>query len=70
MDVKGVSRYGNIINLKAIGPGNEFYGVKAISSKGIMHDIKGIKMSNGNVEMTLNGVEVYTDIKALPQIQR
>jgi hypothetical protein len=68
LDVKGVGRAGNIINIKAIDKNGAFYGIKAMSPEGLLNDVKGIKVSKVNVELIVNGVEVYAHIKALPQI--
>jgi hypothetical protein len=44
------------------------YGVKAVSRSGHVYDIKGVKMSDEDVEMTYEGVEVKAHVKALPQV--
>ncbi len=58
---------GNIIDIKAINKEGAFYGVKAISAEGQLNDIKGVKVSEEDLEATVNGVEVHAHIKALPQ---
>ena len=70
LDVKGVSRAGNIIDIKAVNPEGTFYGIKAISPEGQLNDVKGVKMFSGDLETTINGVEVHAHIKALPQAVR
>ena len=67
LDIKGVSQSGNIINIKAINKKGEFYGVKAIAPRGWLNDVKGVKNSKENVEVVINGVEVYAHIKGLTQ---
>jgi hypothetical protein len=67
LDVKGVKRSGNIIHIKAISPDGAFYGVKAISPEGKLNDVKGVKVSEMDIETVLNGVEVHAHVKALPQ---
>jgi len=68
LDVKGVGRSGNITDIKAISKDGLFYGVKAISPSGELNDVKGVKMFNREMEMTLNGVAVYAHVKALTQV--
>jgi len=68
LDVKGVNLSGNIIDIKAINKNGDFYGIKAISPEGQLNDVKGIKMSKEKLEAVVNGVEVYANIKALPQV--
>ena len=68
LDVKGVKRSGNIIDIKAINEAGEFYGVKAISPDGLLNDVKGVKTVEDQLETTINGVEVYAHVKALPQM--
>lgn len=70
LDVKGVSRAGNIVDIKAINDEGTFYGIKAISPKGQLNDVKGVKMFSNDLEATVNGVEVHAHIKALPQAVR
>jgi len=70
LDVKGVSRAGNIIDIKAINDEGTFYGIKAISPEGQLNDVKGVKMFSNDQEATVNGVEVHAHIKALPQAIR
>ena len=68
LDVKGVRRSGNIVHLKAISKEGDFYGVKAISPDGELNDVKGIKIAKEEIEMTVNGLDIYAHVKALPQI--
>ncbi|MEJ2583892.1 MAG: hypothetical protein P8Z38_02250 [Robiginitalea sp.] len=70
LDVKGVSRAGNIIDIKAINNEGTFYGIKAISPTGQLNDVKGVKMFGNDREATVNGVDVHAHIKALPQAVR
>ena len=63
-----MSRSGNIIHIKAIGPGGAFYGIKALSPEGQLHDIKGVELSSERVELKVNGVDVAAHVKALPQV--
>ena len=45
------------------------FGIKAISPDGQLNDVKGIKVGDGESEGTINGVEIYSHIKAIPQIE-
>ena len=65
--MKGVERNGSIVHIKALGPNGQ-YGVKAISPAGHVHDVKGLKMLDSEVEATVNGVQVAAHVKALPQV--
>ena len=67
--ILGVRKSGYIVHIKAVVPSGEFYGVKAISSTGKLRDVKGMKMYDKQLELTLNGVEVHAHVVALPQIQ-
>ena len=67
LDVRGVKRSGNLVHIKAINSRGEFYGVKAISPSGQLNDVKGVKMVKADLETTINGVDVYAHIKAIPQ---
>ena len=67
LDVKGVSQSGNVIHINAINPDGAFYNVEAISPQGWINDVKGIKMMETPIEMTLNGVDVYAHIKSIPK---
>lgn len=67
LDVKGVRKSGNIIHIHAISKDGETYNVEAISPKGWINDVKGVKMLNTPVELTLNGVDVYAHVKSVPQ---
>lgn len=69
LNVRGVRKSGYIIHIKAISQDNIFYGVKAISEAGKLNDIKGIKMYDKRLEMTMNGIEVHAHVVALPQVQ-
>jgi len=62
-----MGRSGNIIHLKVISKGVDFYAVKAISPDGQLYDVKGVKMSEEKLESTVYGVEISAHIKALPQ---
>jgi hypothetical protein len=63
-----VKRSDNIVHIKAVSTGGEMWGVKAISPSGQHHDVKGVKMSKEDIEATINGVEIYAHVKALPQV--
>lgn len=65
LDVKGVSRSGILINVKAINENKEFYAVKAFAPDGKLNQIKGIKIFDRKVEMTLRGNPVYAHLKAI-----
>ena len=65
LDVKGVSKSGNVVHIRAISKNNVFYNVVAISPKGRINDIKGIKMTTGTVEATINGIEIFAHVKSL-----
>ena len=67
LDIKGVKRSGNLVHIKAINSRGEYYGVKAISPSGQLNDVKGVKMVKEDLETTINGVEIYAHIKAIPQ---
>ncbi|MEI9943033.1 MAG: hypothetical protein WDN26_02320 [Chitinophagaceae bacterium] len=60
--------YGKCYSAKSDHKNGDFYGIKALSAKGQLYDVKGIKLSSDSVEATVNGVAVYAHIKALPQI--
>jgi hypothetical protein len=68
LDVKGVEQSGNIIHIKAINSKGEFYNIEAISPKGWINDVKGIKMLDSPVEMTINGVDIFAHVKSIPQL--
>ena len=68
LEIKGVGGSENIINIKAINEKGEFYGIKAISPEGELNDVKGVKLMKQNVELKINGVEVYAHVKALSQV--
>lgn len=67
LDVKGVSRSGNIINVKAIDENGEFLAVKAFAPDGKLNQVKGIKIFDREVEMTVRGNPVYAHLKAINQ---
>lgn len=67
LDVKGVRRSGNVIHIKAIAANGDFYGIKALSPDGMLNDVKGIKTSDDDTEMTIQGVAIHAHVKALPQ---
>lgn len=67
-DVKGVRTSGNLIHIKAIGEDGSFYGIKAISPEGLLNDVKGVRVSETELEATINKVPVRAHVKALPQI--
>lgn len=67
LDVKGVSRLGNLINVKAISENGDFYGVKAFAPDGKLNDVKGIKIFERKVELTVQGNPVYAHLKAITQ---
>lgn len=67
LDIKGISQSGNIVNLRAIDKDGEFYKIEAISPKGWINNVKGVKLLESTVEQTINGVDVYAHIKAMPQ---
>lgn len=69
LPVKGVRESGYIIHVKAVGADGTFYGVKALSTVGKMRDVKGVKMYDKQLELTLNGIPVHAHVVALPQIQ-
>lgn len=65
LPVKGVSKSGNIIHIKAIYKNIVFYNVIAISPDGKTNAVKGIKLSDEDIESTLKGIEVYAHVKSL-----
>jgi hypothetical protein len=67
LDVKGVKRLNNIIDIKVLDDEGTIYAVKAISPKGELNDVKGIKLLSQEIEMRLNGHDIYAHVKALPQ---
>ena len=64
----GVRRAGNIVDIKVVAPDGSFWGVKAISPEGWVHDVKGVKMTPDRVETTVHGVKIHAHIKALPPV--
>ena len=69
LPVRGVRKSGYIIHVKAVNEDGSFYGVKALSTKGKLRDVKGMKMYDKQLEVTLNGVAVHAHVVALPQIE-
>jgi len=69
LPVKGVRKSGYIIHVKAIGEDGSFYGVKALSTSGKLRDVKGVKMYDKQLEITLHGVPVHAHVVALPQTE-
>ncbi len=65
LQVIGVVRFGNIVIMKAVTKKGKFYGVKAISPTGQLNDIKGIKITRGDREMTIKGHSIYAHVKAM-----
>ena len=65
LPVKGVSKSGNIIHIKAIYQNIVFYNVIAISPDGKTNAVKGIKLSDEDIESTVNGIEIYAHVKSL-----
>ncbi len=53
---------------KLLAQRGELYGVKAISPKGKVYDIKGVKMTDQEVAAKINGVPVHAHVKALPPV--
>lgn len=68
LEVKGIGRSGNIIDIKVINKEGAFYAVKAISPKGNLNDVKGVKMFNKELEMEMDGIEIYAHVKAVTQV--
>ncbi|SDS34670.1 hypothetical protein SAMN04515667_1969 [Formosa sp. Hel1_31_208] len=67
LDVKGVSKSGNIIHIRAITKNDVSYNIIAISPDGKVNDVKGIKMLDTEVEAIINGVSIFSHVKALRQ---
>jgi hypothetical protein len=67
LPVKGVSQSGNIVHIRAIYEDMIYYNVVAISPNGKTNAVKGVKMNMESVETTVNGVQVFAHIKAIPQ---
>ena len=67
--VKGVSKSGNIIHISAIYENTTFYNVIAISPEGRMNGVKGIKLGEGEIESTVNGINVYAHVKSFTPAQ-
>ena len=67
LDVKGVKQIGNLIDVCAINEGDMHYNILAFSPDGHTNVLKGLKMTKDDVEVKLNGIEVFAHIKAIPQ---
>ncbi len=67
LDIKGVSQSGNIIQIEVVLEDGDFYNVIAISPKGEMNIVKGIKMMKDSVETTIHGVKIFAHVKAIKQ---
>jgi hypothetical protein len=67
LDVKGVSTSGNIVNVRAISANSTFYNIIAVSPEGRVNTVKGVKMTDTQVETVINGVSIFAHIKALKQ---
>ncbi|MCW5519435.1 hypothetical protein J1N09_06275 [Aureitalea sp. L0-47] len=65
LPIKGVSKTGNIIHLRAIDDGLEYYNIISISPFGDVNQVKGLKMMDSDVEATINGVKIYAHVKAI-----
>lgn len=65
LPVKGVSKSGNVVHIRAITEFEQFYNVIAVSPDGKMNDVKGIKMTQEEVETTINGVPIFAHVKSL-----
>ena len=65
LPIKGVSKTGNIIHLRAIDDGLEYYNIIAISPFGDVNQVKGLKMMDSDVEATISGVKIYAHVKAI-----
>jgi hypothetical protein len=67
IDVKGISKTGNIVHLRAIRPQVIMYNIIAVSPDGKVNNVKGIKMMDQEVETVIHGVKVFAHVKALKQ---
>lgn len=67
LDVKGVSKSGNVVHIRAITKNGTRFNIIAISPKGIVNDVKGIKMQQTDLETTIKGVEVFAHVKSISQ---
>ncbi|WP_299123039.1 hypothetical protein [uncultured Winogradskyella sp.] len=67
LPIKGVGQSGMIVHIRAIGEDSAFYNVFAISPKGQVNDVKGVKMLKTTVETLINGVAIFAHVKALKQ---
>ena len=67
LDIKGVSQSGNIIHIEAILNDIDSYNIIAISPKGEINIVKGIKMLKDSVETTVYGVKIFAHVKAIKQ---
>lgn len=68
LDVKGVSRDGNTINVAVVRGEGDYIQLKAVSPDGVERSVKGVKFIRENVEMELAGVKVMAHLKAIPTI--
>ncbi|MBO3116973.1 hypothetical protein J4050_09450 [Winogradskyella sp. DF17] len=69
LDVRGVRRIGNTIAIRAIGPNGSQYSLLAMAPDGMVNTIKGLKMASQNLEMVINGIEVFAHVKAMCDIE-
>lgn len=67
IDIKGFSKSGNIIHIRAIRSQPIMYTIIAVSPEGRVNDVKGVKMTNDEVETVIHGVKVFAHVKALTQ---
>lgn len=67
LDVKGIGQDGHVVHIKAIREdGDRFHGVKAFGPDGRTHDVKGLRLSEGDVEGEVHGVKFHGHVKAIP----
>ena len=67
LPIKGVKTFGNIIDVCAIFGDTIFYNILAFSPEGNTNVLKGLKMTQEEIETKVQGVEVYAHIKAITQ---
>ncbi len=67
LEEEGVEWSGRIALIKAMGPGQTLRGVNAISPEGRMHDVEGVRMSDGPEKGKVAGFAISACIKFLPQ---
>lgn len=65
--VKGFSKTGNIVHIRAIRSQPIMYTIIAVSPDGRVNDVKGVKMTDDEVETVIHGVKVFAHVKALSQ---